>query len=106
MANNNLFWEKFDGKRRRIKYIGHQHLSNILWFYEVFHGIKPYTFTSNYVLNQLQDELVKRYNGVRLKFKPLPIPGEIDFLYRKGLIDNRKNIVLNGKIIGSIRHIK
>lgn len=106
MANDRLFWTRFDGKRRRVKYLGHQHLSNILWFNEVFNGMKPYTDNTTYVLNQLQDEITKRYNGVRLKFKPLPIPDEVKGLYTLGLIDERKNIVLNGKIIGSIRHIK
>lgn len=63
MSNNNLSWEKFNDRRRKIKYIGHQHLSNILWFNEIFYGMKPYTFTSNYALNSLQDELIKTHMG-------------------------------------------
>lgn len=103
MAHNNRYWTAYNGKRKNFKKIGHQHLSNILWFMEVFNGL---TWRNCHTMRQLQDEISDRYQGVKKPWKPLPIPQEVECLYKMGLIDSQKNIVFKGQIIGSIRHIK
>lgn len=103
MSHNNRVWTTALGRKRNFKKIGHQHLSNILWFNEVFHGL---TWKNCHTMRQLQDELSDRYNGIKKPWKPLPIPCEIGMLINMGLLDDNKNIVFQGRIIGSIKHIK
>ena len=96
------YWTTALGKRKRFDEISHQHLSNILWFQEVFHG-EVVKKTQSY--RELTSELNRRCDGKRKLWKPLPIPNEITFLYNRGMI-NGMDIILNGKKIGSIKHIK
>lgn len=96
------YWKNYNGKRRNIKYLGHQYLSNILWYQEVFHKVD---FTDRYYSSLLY-ELNLRYDGIRKSWKPLPIPNEIDRLRKMGLIADDNKIRFNGKVIGSISHIK
>ena len=100
MSHQNLFWHTATGRRRRITKIGHQHLSNILWFREIVNEIK-----SDLVHRALKDQLLIRYGGKRLPWKPLPIPEEIEYLRSKGYIIGT-DIVYKGQLVGSIRHIK
>lgn len=103
MSSSNLYWTNAFGKRRRFDRIGHQYLSNILWFSEVFNG---YTASNNHIIRKLENELYRRYDGKRLPWKPLPIPNEISRMMEMGLIDVRGYIIFKGQRIGSIRHIK
>jgi len=104
-----LVWETALGKRCKISELDIQHLSNILWFNEVFNGTNR--FNSSVHL-KIELELEKRYpekdaNNIRLKWKPLPIPSEIKWIkkYCKVNLDNG-DIWWNGDIIGSLSHIK
>ena len=96
------YWTTALGKRKKFGKIGHQHLSNILWFKEVFNKA---TTINERAYGELLLELRIRYNGKRLLWKPLPIPTEIETLKSMGLIINN-DIVFQGKKIGSIKHIK
>jgi len=96
------YWTTALGKRRNFNKIGHQHLSNILWFKEVFNKANS---CNDLAYRQLQLEIHNRYAGKRLLWKPLPIPMEIETLKSMGLIINN-DIVFQGKKIGSIKHIK
>jgi hypothetical protein len=95
------YWTTALGKRKRFNRIGHQHLSNILWFKEVFNGA---TTINDRAYGELLLELRVRYNGKRKPWKPLPIPNEIDWLVQMGLIIN-DDIIFKGTKIGSIKHI-
>ena len=96
------YWTTALGKRRKFDKIGHQHLSNILWFKEVFNKANS---DNDRAYRELWLELHNRYAGKRLLWKPLPIPTEIETLKAMGLIINN-DIVFQGKKIGSIKHIK
>jgi hypothetical protein len=96
------YWTTALGKRRKFDKIGHQHLSNILWFKEVFNKANS---CNDRAYRELWLELHNRYAGKRLLWKPLPIPTEIETLKSMGLIINN-DIIFQGKKIGSIKHIK
>jgi hypothetical protein len=96
------YWTTALGKRRKFDKIGHQHLSNILWFKEVFNKA---TYSNDGTYRELLKELDYRFGGKRKPWKPLPIPTEIDGLIQLGLIVN-EDIVFKGRKIGSIKHIK
>lgn len=105
-----LIWTTFDGRKIKLSEIEHQHLSNILWFNEVFNLRNRY---NNQVHFELGLELERRFKGVRLPWKPLPIPDEIDLLKKMGLIRDNGDIIGNkgtlskeGAVIGNINHIK
>lgn len=95
------YWISANGKRRKFSKIGHQHLSNILWYKEIFNNV-----SCDGVYRELNKQIHLRFNGIRLKWKPLPISNEIDSLYEMGLINNYGYIVYHNEIIGSIKHIK
>ena len=65
-----LVWTTFDGRKIKLSELEHQHLSNILWFNEVFNLRNRY---NNQVHFELGLELERRFKGVRLPWKPLPI---------------------------------
>jgi hypothetical protein len=96
------YWTTALGKRRKFDKIGHQHLSNILWFKEVFNKANS---NNDRAYRELWLELHNRYAGKRLLWKPLPIPTEIETLKSMGLIINN-DIIFQGKKIGSIKHIQ
>ena len=104
-----LVWCNAFGEVTPISKIGHQHLSNILWYNEVLFGISRYNDTGHF---QLGLELSKRFLDHRLEWKPLPIPGELKELQRQGLITtsgrilgNKNTPLFEGKIIGCLNHI-
>jgi hypothetical protein len=76
------YWTTTLGKRKKFDKIGHQHLSNILWFKEVFNKANS---CNDRAYRQLWLELHNRYAGKRLLWKPLPIPTEIETLKAMGL---------------------
>ena len=78
-------WTTAFGKKKNFKKIGHQHLSNILWFKEVFNKAD---IRYDRAYRELLQELEMRYAGKRLLWKPLPIPTEIESLNDMGLIIN------------------
>lgn len=99
---SNSVWTTALGEQKLFSEIDHQHLSNILWFNEVLNGWNKYNSESYFSLDL---ELHKRFRGVKLEWKPLPIPHEIEFLKNLGLIDSNNDIIFQGKKIGTIKHI-
>lgn len=95
-----LEWGTFYGGRIPLSKISHQHLSNILYFYElVVDMIKPTPY--------IQMELDKRFGGIRLPYHPLvSFPEEIKVLVQKGYTTGEldADIIVNGKWIGKIKY--
>jgi hypothetical protein len=91
--------------------IGDQHLSNILWFNEIFNGVSRYNSKVHFFMGL---ELAER--GVkRLPWKPLPVLREVQELKRMGMIHVSGSIIKGDiysgnrydyEIIGSIAHIE
>lgn len=96
-------WTSDLGVTRNFSDLDHQHLSNILWFNEIFHNTNRYNDNTHFFLGlELQ-----KFGGERLKWKPLPIHNEIKTLIRMNLIDRSGNIQdRSGNVIGSITHIE
>ena len=111
LANKaNRKWQSALGEVKGFSEIDHQHLSNILWFREVFNGKNRYNCDVHFELGL---ELAKRFDGVRLPWKPLPVLEEIRWLNEMGLIRENGDIIGNagtlhrhGAVIGSVAHIK
>jgi hypothetical protein len=100
MEVKELEWGTFYGGRIPLSKISHQHLSNILWYYElVVDSIK--------VTPHIQVELEKRFGGIRLPYNPLlSFPEEIKALVEKGYTTGELNadIIVNGKWVGKINY--
>jgi hypothetical protein len=103
-------WTDANGVKTPFNELSHQHLSNILWYYEVFY-ILPTGRVS--IITELQSELERRFNGNRRFWKPIPVLSEIEDLKNMGLINETGHIIGNrhcgihcGKVIGSIHHIE
>jgi hypothetical protein len=103
-------WQTGFGVVKEFSELDHQHLSNILWFREVFDNNNR---DNSDVQMELTRELQRRFEGVRLPWKPLPIPNEIRCLNEMGLIRENGDIIGNagtlqrrGTVIGSVAHIK
>lgn len=99
-AEKQEVWTTANGKKIPLSELTHQHISNILWFFEILHGV-----THPIIDKELHD----RFNGERLLWRPLPISGEIAWLRRNGyIVGSRiiKRIGLNKHVlIGEIGHI-
>lgn len=100
MEIKELEWGTFYGDRIPLSKISHQHLSNILWYYElVVDGIK--------VTPHIQAELENRFGGIRLPYSPLlSFPEEIKALVEKGYTTGEPNadVIVNGKWVGKINY--
>jgi len=95
-------WNTATGRKIPFNDLDHQHLSNIIWFYELLH---------NYEFKEMRDLLNQRFDGVLLDFKPLPIPNELRALHLKGMLTNNgliiKRIGFNKyAVVGSVTHIE
>lgn len=90
-------WTTFYGAAIEISDLSHQHLSNILWYFNLVLDRKP--------TELIQLELNKRFGGIKLPYHPLvSFPYELDVLEAKGFIQNRLNsdVVVNGQWVGKI----
>ena len=104
-----LVFTNYFGVSKHIREMDTQHIANVLWFSEVFNGCDR----DYYPFFCLGVELAGRTESdVRLPWKPLPIPKEIESLVRMGLVMDNGDIIGNsncsiyeGKVIGSITHI-
>lgn len=103
-------WYTFDDRFVSFVDVSHQHLSNALWFNEVFNAKNRYNSDFMFELGMV---LHKRFEGIRLPWAPLPIPKEIQGLRDLGLIQENGDIIGNcnttlfeGRVIGNINHIK
>lgn len=93
-------WTTYNGNKIPFGELSHQHLSNILWYFEILF---------NYRHNVLWEELNNRFGGERLLWRPLPISGEISWLRRNGHIHGNGIIMRVGSnklaLIGELGHI-
>jgi hypothetical protein len=102
-------WQTALGEVKKFSELDHQHLSNILWFNEVLNGWTR----KDKVQIELEFELMKRFNGVRLLWKPLPLPScrnlqdqtEIYWIKKFASIDKQGRIIWKENVIGDISHI-
>lgn len=85
----------FDGKRINYSELSQQHLSNIIWFNQIFHK-------RNSPLEK--EELNKRFDGERLPYKPSrEFPQEIQLLKNMGCITEDDNLICyEGEVIGEV----
>jgi hypothetical protein len=95
-----LEWTTFYGGRIPLSKISHQHLSNILWYYElVVDFITP--------TPHIQEELEKRFGGIRLPYSPLlSFPEEIEALVLKGYTTGfpDADVIVNSQWVGKIKY--
>ena len=96
-------WYTFDGRFVSFDEVTHQHISNAIWFNEVFNNR---TKSNDKFMRQVDWALTRRFNGLRLEWKPLPIPQEIETLRARGLINSNGDIIFKGNKIGTINHIQ
>jgi hypothetical protein len=104
-------WKSYFGITQEFKDLEYQHLNNIVWFNEVFHGWNRY---NSPVQAELCLELARRRgDNLREEWKPLPIPTEMETLVRMQLVKENGDIIGNwhctiyeGKKIGTITHIE
>ena len=96
-------WQTFEGQRKKISDIDHQHLSNIhYWMNLTFPGYEPE------IVNLFQGELNKRFAGEILPYRPLRrFKMEMDILQEKGWLLPKQsgighNIIINGQWIGEV----
>lgn len=95
-------WTTAFGEEIPFEEIPHQHVSNILWFITLF---KLTEYYGKELIDELT-ELLTKYGGEKLPFKPLPIPHEIKSLRFFNCLDVDGNIVHQGNIVGSVTHIE
>ena len=95
-------WMTAFGNKIAFNKIDHQHLSNILWFNEVFNNYNRYNNEAHFLLGL---ELEKRFKGERLNWLPLPVPSEMDHIKNMRLLNSKGDIIFKGQNIGSVRHI-
>jgi hypothetical protein len=97
-------WLSFDGKRKTIDQLDHQHLSNIYYYMKY---TQPEVYSSAEV-QMMKDELAKRFDDILLPYKPLrKFKLEIELLSRRGYLKQKKNmdgldVVINGEWIGEV----
>lgn len=96
-------WQTFEGQRKKISEIDHQHLSNIhYWMNLTFPGYE------SEIVNLIQGELDKRFAGEILPYRPLRrFKMEMDILQEKGWLCPKPsgighNIMINNKWIGEV----
>lgn len=92
-------WTTFYGNEILFSQLSHQHLSNILWYYEIIINEAPTPY--------IRAELDKRFGGIILPYSPLhSFTQEIDKLLSMGHITNThsSDIVINGKWVGRLEY--
>lgn len=95
-------WTTAFGNKIKFSELEHQHLSNILWFNEVFNNSNRYNDDVYFLLSL---ELEKRFEGKRLNWIPLPVPNELRVMKEMRLLNNKGEIKFKGETIGLVRHI-
>lgn len=94
-------WTTWDGVRKKISEIDHQHLSNIIHFMRY---VSPAYVTSTKLAITM--ELHKRFNGNLLPYRPIgTYKPEIDYLTQKGYLvkndlHNQYDIIIFGEKVG------
>tara|TARA_R110002049_G_scaffold140454_1_gene301481 strand:- start:624 stop:908 length:285 start_codon:yes stop_codon:yes gene_type:complete len=86
-------WRTYDDRVLSLNQIDDQHLSNIYWFSKVFNS-----YTSPHIYR----EIIQRFGGKPLAYKPLPVSGEIEGLKKLGYIIGT-DIIFEGLVIGTLK---
>jgi len=92
-------WGTWYGQRIKVSELTHQHLSNILYYFDLvleMGNVQP-----------IRSELNRRFGGLQLPYHPMiSFRAEIDELVKKGYTsgDPNASIVVNGLWIGKIRY--
>lgn len=92
-------WGTWYGKRIKVSELSHQHLSNIVWYFELVLG-SGFSF-----MPQIQYELDTRFGGIKLPYQPMiSFTHEIQALKRYGYTTGEPNadIMVDGKWVGKI----
>jgi len=91
------YWRTFDNRVVDMEEMDHQHLSNIYYY---THNIVPY-FYPDHIRHWILGWLVKRFNGVKLPYRPVPeFMFEKSHLLKMGYLQKNNDIVVNGEKIG------
>lgn len=92
-------WHTFYGGIIKVSDLSHQHLSNILWYFDLVMEMGH--------LQPIQTELDRRFGGIQLPYHPnLAFRSEIDTLVKKGYTTHEIDapIIVKGKWIGSLKY--
>jgi hypothetical protein len=99
-------WITFQGKEVSTETADHQHLSNAIWFLEIFFGRQADT---QGMIKELEQAIKDRFNGQILPYRPhISHSNEIDVLRQRGYLSDFNDegiatIEYRQKIIGEIR---
>jgi hypothetical protein len=92
-------WQTHYGIQISIIALSHQHLSNILWYWELI--------VKESAPRGILDELEVRFGGIRLPYSPLiSFTSEINVLFAYGYITDKLNsdIIVDGKWVGKLAY--
>lgn len=96
-----LQWGSWDGKIQVLKYIDHQHLSNIHYYMNLVHP----EYYEKELKMMVREILMERYGKI-LPYRPCP-----EFAYEKirltalGYLDRHGDVTVDGHKIGSYEHL-
>lgn len=99
-------WITFQGKEISTETADHQHLSNCIWFIEIFW---PYSPSSQMTRDELLRAIKDRFNGQILPYRPhIDFTEEIETLKQRGYLGNSFSngvslITYRGVVIGEVR---
>jgi hypothetical protein len=99
LLDENRIWHTFYGSQIPLEQLSHQHISNIIWYWEII--------VKERVDQEIYDQLETKYGGLRLPYRPLvSFTSEINTLFAMGYITSKLNsdIIVNGKWIGKIAY--
>ena len=94
-------WRTFYGKTMKVTELSHQHISNILWYFEL---VLALDMNDIYLIRK---ELNCRFGGIQLPYHPnLAFRSEIDELVRLGYTSHEIDapIIVQGKWIVSLKY--
>jgi len=97
--NKEIAWTTFYGKSIKVSELSHQHLSNILYYFDLVLDMGN--------LQPIRKELNKRFGGIQLPYHPMiSFINEIKELVRKGYTTGEPNadIIVKTKWIGKIKY--
>jgi len=104
----NIHWTTFEGEKKELSKIDHQHLSNIHWFMKL---VNP-EFYDKGTKHLIACEIDGRFDGELLPYRPLPrFRGEIESLKNLGYLRERcagaiVEVVVDGKVVGCVAQEK
>jgi len=94
---NETIWGTWYGTRIKVSELSHQHLSNILHYFNLVLNMGD--------LHPIRAELNRRFGGIQLPYHPtVSFRAEINELVRKGYTtgENNADIIVNRKWVGKI----